>query len=845
MKGQFLLAYRYLTGRKQRMVLTTLAVVFGVAVLFGMNAMLPGIITAFRHSMITAAGKVDLSISSKSNGPFNQSIMDTIQNAEGISVSTGILQRNVQIPESLGGTTDPITRSASITLNGLDVETARLVRRYQLSEGRFLEPGDTDQAVISYSLAQKMDKKVGDTLTIPSSQGKADLIVVGILTQFESTTVDEVYVTLPTAQKILGLEGQITVIDMLLDGQVDKATVEKNLLQSLGGGFKSGQVELGNELSAALEMGESVIWLFGIMALAMAAFIIYNTFRTVVAERRRDLGMLRAIGASRKTVMGIILTESLLQGIIGTFLGLVTGYAIAYGILQGLGPMIEAFMRAQVGPPEITAANLAASILLGIGFTVGSSYLPSRTAMKITPMEALRPVTLLVERRRRLLRAAIGAILIALSIVGLITGDLPVASFSTLAFLVGLVMVIPVLVKPIANTFGRLLSVIYAREGTLAQGNLYRQPSRAAVTASAMMIGLAVTIAMIGLVTSVFDGFIRYLDRSLGSDYLLMPSSLVLGGGNLGAAPEFARRLEKLEGISGVTTLRLASTQTKGAALQVIGIDPQKYPEISGLEFSQGDPQQSFSALDSGRSIIVNGIFATSSAIKVGDTLLLETPEGEKEYQVVGVAMDYLNAKIATGYISQAFLEKDFHITTDVLIMANRKEGANQTAVDAEIKAAVKDYPAFTLFDAEAFKQSQMEVFQSSMSMMNALVFMLAIPGLIAMANTLGISIIERTREIGMLRAVGSTQKQVKRMVFAESLLLSALGTSLGILVGIFLSYYLLKAVNFAGFTLDFYFPGLGILVAIAVGLLFGILAAMVPARQAARTVIVEALRYE
>ncbi len=845
MKGQFLLAYRYLTGRKQRMVLTTLAVVFGVAVLFGMNAMLPGIITAFRHSMITAAGKVDLSISSKSNGPFNQSVMDTIQNAEGISVSTGILQRNVQIPESLGGTTDPITRSASITLNGLDVETARLVRRYQLSEGRFLEPGDTDQAVISYSLAQKMGKKVGDTLTIPSSQGKVDLIVVGILTQFESTTVDEVDVTLPTAQKILGLEGQITVIDMLLDGRVDKATVEKNLLQILGDGFKTGQVELGNELSATLKIGERTMWLFGIMALAMAGFIIYNTFRTVVAERRRDLGVLRAIGASRKTVMGIILTESLLQGIIGTFLGLIMGYAIAYGILQNLGPMIEVFMRAQVGPPEITNTNLVASILLGIGFTVGSSYLPSRTAMKITPMEALRPVTLVVERRRRVLRAVLGTVLIAFAIIGLLTNEIWVATFSTLIFLVGLVLITPMLVKPIAHTFGRLLAVIYAREGTLAQGNLSRQPGRAAVTASAMMIGLAVTIAMIGLVTSVFDGFIRYLDRSLGSDYLLMPSSLVLGGGNLGAAPEFAQRLESLEGISGVTTLRLASTQTKGAALQVIGIDPQKYPEISGLEFSQGDPQQSFSALGSGRSIIVNGIFATSSAVKVGDTLLLETPEGEKEYQVVGVAMDYLNAKIATGYISQAFLEKDFHITTDVLIMANRKEGADQTTVDAEIKAAAKDYPAFTLFDAEAFKNSQMEVFQSSMSMMNALVFMLAIPGLIAMANTLGISIIERTREIGMLRAVGSTQKQVKRMVFAESLLLSALGTSLGILVGIFLSYYLLKALNYAGFTLNFYFPALGILVAIAVGLLFGILAAMVPARQAARTVIVEALRYE
>ncbi len=846
MTGQFLLAWRYLTGRKQRMILTTLAVVFGVAVLFGMNAMLPGMITAFRHSMITAAGKVDLSVSSKSNNPFDQSVMSAVQSIEGVSASTGILQRNIQIPASLGGTTDPLTGSAAITLNGVDVASATLVRRYQVDQGRFLESTDTDQTVLSYNLATKMNLKVGDFLTIPSSEGTAKLEVVGVLNQITSSVVDEAFVTLPTAQKILGLPGQISTIDILLKGQVDKAKVEQDLLQALDGGFKIGAVEVGNELSAALQMGESIMWLFGIMALAMAAFIIFNTFRTVVAERRRDLGMLRAIGASRKTVMGLILTESLIQGIIGTALGLMLGYLLAYGILQGLAPVVEVFMRTKVGLPVITVQNLTASILLGIGFTVGSSYFPSRTAMKVTPMEALRPVTLAVERKKRLLRALLGFILIVISVIGVIVGELRLASFATLLFLVGLVLVIPVLVRPIANTFGKLLSLIFVREGNLAQGNLNRQPGRAAVTASSMMIGLAVTIAVIGLVTSVFDGFTKYLDKSLGADYLLMPSSLVLAGGNLGSAPEFAQKLEKLDGISGVTTLRLASTVTdSGAALQVIGIDPDDFPIISGLEFSKGDPQASFNALTGERAIIINGIFSASSGVKPGDNMTLDTPEGEKTYKVVGIAMDYLNAKLATGYISQANLEKDFHITTDILIMANRSAGADPAKVDAELKAAARDYPAFTLFDTQAFKDSQMEVFSSAMGLMYALVIMLAVPGLIAMANTLGISVIERTREIGMLRAVGSTQKQIKQMVFAESLLLSALGTSLGILVGLFLSYYLLKAIILSGFKLDFFFPGLGIVVAIAVGLLFGVIAAMVPARQAARTVIVEALRYE
>lgn len=845
MRGQFLLAFRYLTGRKQRMVLTTLAIVFGVAVMFGMNALLPGVMNAFRHTMITAAGKVDLTVSSSSNSTFDQAVIATVNGVEGISASSGSLQRSIQIPPSMGGETDPITGSAAITLTGLDLDTAQSVRKYQVDKGRFLESGDGFAAVVSYKLAQKMDLQVGDVLTIPASEGTASLKVVGVSDQFESSTVDEVFVPLAAAQQILHLPWQISDINLLLDAGADKPTVEASLLQVLGSQFKIGAVTVGNELTAALELGQNIMWLFGIMALAMAAFIIFNTFRTVVAERRRDLGMLRAVGASRRTVMQLILVESVIQGIIGTALGLIVGYLLAYAALQSLAPIVQTYMRIEMGAPVITVQNLALSILLGIGFTVGSACFPARSAMQVTPLEALRPLPQVVESRNTKRRAVIGLLLMLAGIAGVLLGELQVATFSTLLFLIGLVLIIPVAVKPIANTFGALFSRIYARQGNLAQGNLNRQPGRAAVTASSMMIGLAVTIAMLGLITSVFDGFLAYLDKSLGADYLFMPASLVLGSGNMGAAPEFAGKLAAVEGISGVTTLRVASSQADGADLQVIGIDPQNYPLISGLEFSKGDLETAFTALGSERALIVNGIFSASSRVKVGDTLSLNTPAGVKKYKVVGIAMDYLNAKLATGYISQTNLAQDFHVTTDVLIMANRTSGADASAVDTALKAAVKDYPAFSLIDSASFKEEQKKTFSMAMSLMYALTLMLAIPGLIAMVNTLGINVIERTREIGMLRAIGSTRRQIKQMVFSESLLLSALGTSLGILVGLFLSYYLLKALVFSGFKLDFYFPGIGILVAIAVGLLFGILAAMIPARQAANTPIVEALRYE
>lgn len=844
MRIQFLLAFRYLWVRKQRMILTTLAVVFGVMILFGMNGLFPPIIETFRHNVVTSVGLVDLTISSASNGVFDAARMDEVQSTAGVAEFTGLLQKNVVLPESLGGTIDPLTGAASLLVTGLDPASARSVRSYSIHEGRFLEAGDGEAVVISQRLAERMNLGTGSRLVIPSSQGTADLTVIGILENITAGT-EEIYIPLETAQEIFDLPGQINAIAILINANADVNQVSEKILSKLGEGFKAGPVQVGNELGAMLQFGKIIMAFFGVMALAMAAFIIFNTFRTAVAERRHDLGMLRALGASRQTLLGLILTESLIQGIIGTAAGLALGAAMAFGLLQGLNSLIQQYMRFSIAAPSFSPATWATSIILGIGFTVGSGYFPAASAMKVTPLEALRPSTVFYEKRKFIRRAVIGLILVAVSVAGLLSNDLSIVSIALLAFLAGMVLLAPALVKPVADTFGKLLGIIFTREGNLAQGNLARQPGRAAITASAMMIGLSVTIAMVGIVTSLLNAFLGYLDKSLGADYLLMPESLVLGGGNMGADPHLASRLEQIPGVAEVTTLRLSSSEANGTSMQLIGIDPLTYPRVAGLEFSRGDPEEAYTALAGERSIIINGIFSASSGIKTGDLIVLKTAEGNRDYRVVGIAMDYLNAKLATGYISQRYLEEDFHATADVLLMADRSSAADEKSTTASIRAAVKEYPAFTLINANDFKESQKQNFSKAISVVYILVVMLAVPGLIAMTNTMSINIIERTREIGMLRAVGSTRRQIRRMVLAESLLLSALGTMLGIAVGLFLAYYMVKALAFSGFTLSFFFPLTGVLVGIAVGLAFGIFAALAPARRAANTLIVDALHYE
>ncbi|MBU0492185.1 MAG: ABC transporter permease [Chloroflexi bacterium] len=846
MNIQLVLAARYLWGRKLRTTLTTLAVVFGVMILFGMNSMLPIMSEALRKNILVSVGQVDLTVTHETGGSFDPAAADIVRGTPGVAQATGLLRRNVLLPPSLSPTTDPRQAVSAVTVTGLDPVDALKVRAFQIGAGRFLEPGDGNALVVPQSLADKLGLAVGDTLTLPSSVGTADFQVVGILNARFTLGVDEVYVSLAAAQKLLNQPGEINTVEALFAAGADRAQVEADVLARLGPAYQIGQAEAGAEMLAVLNVAEIIFDVFGLLALAMSGFIILNTFRTVVAERRRDLGMLRAVGASRRTILGLILTESLVQGVAGTAIGMTFGFLLASLLTLLIGPLMQQYIRVEIGPQLPTLANVVSSIVLGVGLTVAGGFFPALAAGRVTPLDALRPAVGRVAEQAASRWAIVGAALIVLATVGLLSGNLGLAALGTLLFLTGLVLIAPALIKPIANTFGRLLGLILAREGQIAQGNLVREPGRAAITASAMMIGLAITVALFGEITSISAIWTEFLDTSLGADYLVMPHSLVLGGGNLGASAELAQQIGQTPGVAGVTTLRLGTAMTKGASLQVIGVDPATFPTLSGLSFSSvGDPAEAYAALGRERAIITNGIFAAQNQVQVGDVLTLKTPEGDQDYFVVGIGMDYLNAKLATAYISQANLATDFHQSSDMLIMANATPDADKVAVRAALQRIVQGYPAFTLLDSAAFRETQLQTFNAMIPMLYALAFILAVPGLIAMINTLAINVVERTREIGMLRAVGSTRRQIQKMILGESLLLAATGVSFGILAGIWLGYVMAGAMTAAGFELPYHFPWAGILAVTAVGLLCGVLAALLPARQAAQLDIVTALHYE
>ena len=241
----------------------------------------------------------------------------------------------------------------------------------------------------------------------------------------------------------------------------------------------------------------------------------------------------------------------------------------------------------------------------------------------------------------------------------------------------------------------------------------------------------------------------------------------------------------------------------------------------------------------------MNGILAAQSGHKIGDTIQLSTARGVKDYLVAGIAGDYLNAKIATAYISQANLQRDYHKNEDIFYQVNLKPGADAASVEVKMNKLLSNYSQFKLVSGKGYFEENKQLFDAVFAFYFVLLGILTAPSLLALLNTLSISVIERTREIGMLRAIGATQKQVRRMVITESLLLSLVGTIFGLLAGLYMGYLMILGLQVAGFPVSYSFPYQGLIAATITGLVFGLLAGSLPSKQAAKMEIVRALRYE
>lgn len=832
MKTLLTLASRYLMGRKLRTVLTTLAVVFGVMVLLGVNVLLPTMVSAVQGTVLGASGSADLTVSSATDETFDTSLLAQVESAPGVIAAAPALRRNFNLPGA----------SSAVELVGVDPTAAVKIRPYTMQEGRFLQPGDSRAAVVAPRVAQSMNVQVGGTLHLPTLEGVQDFTLVGILSP---APTDQILLPLPDAQALFASPGRINTIDVTVSAGTTVDAVKADLERRLGSAYRvgTGAGELG--FLSAIEVGVVAVNIFAVLTLFMAGFLIFNTFRAVVVERRHDLGMLRAVGATRRTIIGLILVESVLQGVVGTAIGLVLGYLLAVGITSAMGGIMEQYLRVRLTELVITPGVVALAIGLGIGVTVLAGLFPALSASRVPVLEALRPAPPARERRRITWGSIAAVIVFVLGVVALMTNTTTGASIGLVLVLGGLVLLAPALIRPFSRLLDPLTRVVFSREGTLAEGNLQRQPGRAAVTASAVMIALAIIVTLSSMLTSFNKLIEEYVNRSLGADVLLVPPALALWGSDVGAGAGLEQKLAAVPGIQVASGLRFANAQANRVTVQVLGIDPATYPKVAGLGFDEGDTS-SYAALAQGRNAIASPIFAKAHDLHAGDTVQVTTPEGVKPYRLAAIGTDFLSFKVATLFISQANMATDFHRTENVMFMANLATGADKAAVRNDLTALLKDYPQFTLAWGADFRATQFQTVNQAFLGMTMVLIILIIPSLLGLVNTLAINVLERTREIGVLRAIGATQTQVRRMVLAEALLLGLVGAAMGIVAGLAMGYALTSLVTAVFSSVFTYsFPWLGAVAAVVIAVLLAVVASLVPARQAARLQIVRALQYE
>ncbi|MBI9051979.1 MAG: ABC transporter permease [Anaerolineaceae bacterium] len=850
MNMQLTLALRYLSGRKLRTFLTILAIMFGVMVVFGMNMVLPNIVQAMQTNILATEGEVDLSISHVTGNPFDKNILQQVVTVNGVRAVNGSLNHVINIPEDYyDQDKSKADQVSALNLIGIDPNMANTVHAYPLSDGRFLTQEDHNAVVITESLANQMGVKLGDTISIPGNTGEQHMEIVGILFPRLIPGNEEILVPLTDAQMILNTGDKINVIEVNLRVDTDESfreEIRNEIISQLGDDYRTGILSNGEAYMAIAQMGQIIMNLFGALALFTGAFIIYNTFRTIILERRHDIGLLRAIGASRKMILQLIVIEGAVLGLVGSVIGILLGYLLGKIIVLGAQIPMQAFLNISIDNVTISPLLVVISLALGVGISILSGLIPAIKASRISPMDALRPTLAEVDYHKQkggifFIGLVFGAIAL-LFLFSKVTALLGVGAF---LFLIAIACITPTIIYPLSKGFGMVLTWLFHHQGTseIAKGNLIRNASRSSITVSATMICLAVVVGAAGFVSSMGSSLSEQLRGSFRSDYLFIPPSISLWSNNVGANQRFVESLQSIEGVGLISTLRFADSQVDENGATIIGIDPDAFPIVSTLDFSEGD-ESTYQKMKTGRYMVVNSTFATSTGYQVGDVVELASVNGGQSYEIVAIGGDIMNAKVIGAYVAQENLARDFDTSDDFFIQLNLAEGANVERVHEQIIEIAAGYPQFTVIRSKEFVSSFINQMNAAFIGLYFLLALLALPSLIAMLNTLAISVIERTREIGMLRAVGATRQQIRNMIKQEAVLLALIGTTFGIVSGLYLGLVFVDVTKQL-MTVVYKFPISGVIAAVVIGLAFGVLAAVIPAKQASKLNVVEALRYE
>ncbi|MFF7446211.1 MULTISPECIES: FtsX-like permease family protein [unclassified Streptomyces] len=842
-------------AHKGRMALSAVAVLLSVAFVCGTLVFTDTMNTTFDKLFATTASDVTVSAKEAKSDDTPQngkplslpaSTVEQVAKAQGVkSVEGAVSSSNVTVVDSdndnMGSSTGAPTFAGNWTKSDL--------RSMEITSGH--APRGPTELMVDADTADKHDLKLGDELRTISVVGDFKAKIVGIASwKVTNPGAAVVYFDTATAQReLLGSEGRFTQVYATAAPGVSDERLKQNVAQALDGSYKI-QTAKENADENRADVGEFMNVIkyamlgFAGIAFLVGIFLIINTFSMLVAQRTREIGLMRAIGSSRKQVNRSVLVESLLLGFVGSILGVGAGVGIAVGLMKLMG---MAGMNLSTEDLTVKATTPVVGMILGVVVTVLAAYLPARRAGKVSPMAALRDAGTPADGKAGWVRGLIGLVLTGAGGFALFAaanadkakdGSLMLAAGVVLS-LIGFVVIGPLLAGGVVRVISAVLLRAFGPVGRMAERNALRNPRRTGATAAALMIGLALVACLSVVGSSMVSSATSELDKSVGADFI------VQGGQRI--VPQAEKAMEQSPGLAHVTSYKeLAATLTSPDGKKdtdgVTAADPTYAQDLR-----RATTAGTLSAAYGKDSMSVGSDYAKAHGVHVGDTISVAFKGGETaKLKVAAITDDSSALDQGVRYVSIDTMKKYVpaeQIPPNTIMFAKAKPGQEKQAY-AALKKALDHYPQYQVRDQTDYKDELKDQVGQLLNMVYGLLGLAIIVAVLGVVNTLALSVVERTREIGLMRAIGLSRRQLRRMIRMESVVIAVFGALLGLGLGMGWGATAQKLLALEGLkVLDIPWPTI---IGVFIGSAFvGLFAALIPAFRAGRMNILNAIATE
>ena len=845
-----LISWPYVRKHVLRTALTVAGIVLGVAVFVAMHTANQGVLVAFSQTIDRIAGKTELQVTAGEAG-FPEEVLETVQSARSVRIAVPIIEA---VAES------GLPGQGTLLVLGIDMTGDRSLREYDLDQAEDAIVDDPlvflaqpDSIIVSGELADRQALSVGSELPLQTARGSKPFIVRGVMKPAGLATafggnlaIMDVY----AAQLMFGRGRTFDRIDIALAEGASVADAQRELTQLLGPGFEiQPPASRGQQAETMLAGYTVMVSISSAFALFIGLFIIYNSFATAVTQRRSEIGILRALGATRGQIRWLFLAESVVLGLLGSLLGLALGAAIAQATSAAIGGLAgDLYGVAKQTPTVVTRPEvLLLGLIAGVLTSVIAAVVPARNAANVDPVEALQKsrhqVISPAESRARITLAVIAFALAAASLAATDRRTLFYGGYALA--LAGTVLIAPLVSTALARVLRPLLQRILPVEGALAADSLIQSPRRTSATVLALMLSLALIIGFAGMARASYASVVNWMNASLNADLFVMPSPR-LDVRTVRFPASMAPELAEVPGVERVQMFRNSRINYQGAPVMMAAIEMTSVAETTRVDPVAGEAPEMYREAAAGRGLIVSDTLAQKFGLSIGETLEVPAPRGTVGLPIAGVIVDYTDQQ-GTIFIDRSvwlqYWEDDS--VNDFRIFV--RPGEDVAAVRQRIVERYAGERQVFVLTSEQSRSYVLRVTDQWFGLMNIQVAVAVFVAVLGIVNSLTVSIADRQRELGVLQAVGALRGQVRRTIWMEAVTVAILGVILGCFVGALNLYYVLDIVrrDVAGLRLDYSYPVTTVMVLIPAMLVAAFVAALWPAESAVRTPLVEALEYE